>query len=898
MAYDRLGGRKTLKVSGFLDEFEKDEVKKRVDIVSLFESFGVKLKHRGRNYTGLCPWHDDKNPSLSVDRGKGLYNCFGCGESGDAVTLVEKMKNLSFREALEYLKHYSGEIKNSSSTAAPVRMKKAGTPDYASHPEAHNLPLNSVAQYYHKRLYGNKKAEAYLEKRGLYQGQLIKRFCMGFADGSLLKLLSNGQKEELKALGILHDNGSEHLYNCITVPLHDETGNTVGLYGRSIEASPTLPHLYLKGKHRGIFNRKVSRVYDQIILSESILDALSLITLGFENVQALYGTGGFTEEHLNSLKADRVKTVVLALDSDEAGKKASRALQSKLLKEIFSVKVVFPQSAKDWNDYLLQNPEPEKLKTMIEQAQTFNPQKETDDQELEVIRDGPRYVFQIGKLSYRILGVRELFVSSLRVNVKVEYNSEFFYDNLDLYSSRSRAAYSLSLSRLFGAEQVRIEKDLILILEYLEKERDKKLIELSSGPQAKELTEEQQKLGMGFLKSPDLLDQIVQDLEVLGYVGESLNKQLVYLAASSRKLDDPISILILSQSASGKSMLIDMVRKLMPEEEVVAVTSLSDQALNYIPEGGLTHKLLILGEAVHSEVVEHQIREMLSAHELSRMVTVKDEKTGRLSTQQIKTRVVVSAMVSSTDYGVNQENISRSFVIGSDESRLQTQRIHRSQRKKYSFDRLWDQKHRIPQIIEKHRAAQRLLNKVLILNPFAEYLDFPDTLMRTRRDHERFVDLIACVCFLRQYQKEVKMHQDPVTGEGFEFIECDEEDYRVAYRIMVGSVLSSLTELSASDRELYESLRKMAKELGKKNGLKVGEVSFSQRDIREHTGYGQSWIKQHLRRLTEYEYVLRLKGGRRGERCAYSLQADEKLASFNFSMIPDPEKIKSLREKG
>jgi len=875
MAYDRLGGRKTLKVSGFLDEFDKDEVKKRVDIVTLFESFGVKLMHRGRNYTGLCPWHDDKNPSLSVDRDKGLYNCFGCGESGDAVTLVEKMKNLSFREALEYLKHYSGDIKNS--TAAPVRRKKAGTPDSPAEAQAaHNITLNSVAQYYHKGLYGNKKAEAYLEKRGLYQGQLIKRFCMGFADGSLLKRISNGQKEELKALGILHDNGSEHLYNCITVPLYDETGNTVGLYGRSIEASPTLPHLYLKGKHRGIFNRKVSRVYDQIILSESILDALSLITLGFENVQALYGTGGFTEEHLNSLKADRVKTVVLALDSDEAGRKASRALQSKLLQESFSVKVVFPQPGKDWNDYLLQNPEPEKLKTMIEEAQTFNPPGETDDQEVEVIRDGPRYVFRIGKLSYRILGVRELFVSSLRVNVKVEYNSESFYDNLDLYSSRSRAAYSLSLSRLFGAEQVRIEKDLILILEYLEKERDKKLIELSSGPQAKELTEEQRKLGMEFLKSPDLLDQIVQDLEVL----------------------DPISILILSQSASGKSMLIDMVRKLMPEEEVVAVTSLSDQALNYIPDGGLTHKLLILGEAVHSEVVEHQIREMLSAHELSRMVTVKDEKTGRLSTRQIKTRVIVSAMVSSTDYGVNQENISRSFVIGADESRLQTQRIHRSQRKKYSFDRLWDQKHRIPQIIEKHRAAQRLLNKVLILNPFAEYLDFPDTLMRTRRDHERFVDLIACVCFMRQYQKEVKMHQDPVTGEGFEFIECDEEDYRVAYRIMVGSVLSSLTELSASDRELYESLRTMAKELGKKNGLKVNEVSFSQRDIREHTGYGQSWIKQHLRRLTEYEYVLRLKGGKRGERGAYRLQADEKLASFNFSMIPDPEKIKSLRDKG
>src|SRR5512147_1794512 len=101
---DRLGGKKTLKVTGILDDIEKDEVKKRVDIVALFASFGVVLVQKGKGYTGRCPWHDDSTPSLSVDRIKGLYNCFGCGESGDAVTLVQKMKGLSFREAMDYLK--------------------------------------------------------------------------------------------------------------------------------------------------------------------------------------------------------------------------------------------------------------------------------------------------------------------------------------------------------------------------------------------------------------------------------------------------------------------------------------------------------------------------------------------------------------------------------------------------------------------------------------------------------------------------------------------------------------------------------------------------------------------------------------------------------------------------
>jgi DNA primase len=100
----RLGGVKTLKVSGILDEFEKDEVKKGVDIISLFSSFGVHLEKRGKSWMGRCPWHEDSTPSLSVDQEKGLYNCFGCGESGDAFDLVMKEKGLDFPSAVKFLK--------------------------------------------------------------------------------------------------------------------------------------------------------------------------------------------------------------------------------------------------------------------------------------------------------------------------------------------------------------------------------------------------------------------------------------------------------------------------------------------------------------------------------------------------------------------------------------------------------------------------------------------------------------------------------------------------------------------------------------------------------------------------------------------------------------------------
>jgi hypothetical protein len=380
-------------------------------------------------------------------------------------------------------------------------------------------------------------------------------------------------------------------------------------------------------------------------------------------------------------------------------------------------------------------------------------------------------------------------------------------------------------------------------------------------------------------------------MEIMGYVGEDLNKLLIYIAASSRILDDPISVLILSQSASGKSMLVDTVRKLIPPEDVVFLTSLSEQALNYTKD--LMHKFLVLGEAVHSEVVEHQIREMLSARELSRLVTVKDQASGDHSSTMHRKPVIVAAMMSSTREDINPENASRYFMINADESREQTRRIQARQREKYSFQRQYDKIETVPQIIRKHHAAQRLLKKYIIINPFAGYLDFPDTLMRTRRDHDRFIDLIACVSFLRQFQKEIK-HD----GNGMEYIECDLQDYEIAFDIMVNDVLSStMTELSRSALELYENLRTMAREFGKKKNLKANEASFTQREIREHTGFGQSWVKQNLRMLLDYEYVVVEKGGSSRSKGYYRIREDEPIQKLNLSMIPSPEDIRKIFDK-
>jgi DNA primase len=892
MTIDRLSGRRTLKVEGFLEEFEKDEIKSRVDIVSLFNHFGVKLVSKGKGFTAKCPWHQDKDPSLSVDREKGLYHCFGCGESGDAFALVEKMKGVGFREALKYLQSFAGSMPQSDKPKFDAQKadSKVAEPAKDVHPE---LTLTTVTDHYHKRFRETAEGHVYLEKRGIKSPELMQRFKIGYADGSIVSMVSNGQKGKLKILGILTESGRELFGGCLTFPILDEADHSVGLYARRIEERSKLKHLYLPGRHHGVFNRKASQAFDEIILTECIIDALSLIALGLENVQACYGVHGFTDEHLEILKADRVKTVVVAFDNDEPGRKASEDLTHRLAAEGFSVKRVFP-AAKDWNEDLLAGIEASAIKAKIAQAAITAPVGRAE--ELDVRREGSRLEFTLGGVSYRLWGARDAFTTNLRVSLRAECKNECFYDNLDLYSARSRTAYSQNLAALSSLEPRRIEKDLLSILQHLEAERDKRFASANASPARHELTDEERKLGMELLTSPTLFDQIVSDMDALGYVGEELNKQLVYIAASSRKLEDPISILILSASAAGKSYLVDTVRKLIPPEDVIAVTSLSDQALNYIPDGELMHKFLILGEAVHSETIEHQIREMLSGHQLSRLVALKDEKTGKLTSHTLTSQVIVSAIMSSTSHDINPENASRCFLVNADESAAQTARIHATQREKYSLSRHFERLHSIPRIVAQHHAAQRLLRPVLIVNPFAAHLDFPRAIIRTRRDHERFVDLIACVCFLRQYQKESRRTRDAESGAEVEYLECDIVDYRIAYAIMTGGVMSSTyAEIPRAMAAFYDELRELFRARAHQASLKPVEVGLTQREIRKGIGWiGGESAKKYLRRLVSLEYLQLSHGGERGMRNSYQLVADEPLERLDFSMIPSPEAIEGL----
>ncbi|BBO68597.1 hypothetical protein DSCA_25270 [Desulfosarcina alkanivorans] len=295
-------------------EKEKIEaVKRGVDLLALVQSRGIDVKQNGKGWFGLCPFHDDKNPSLSINPDKNLWQCFGCGAAGDVIRFVELFDRVDFKEA----------VKRLSDNGLQARTPKPKpTPDPPLSAKQKKL-LARVVAFYHTAFGEDPRARQYLETRGIADKSVLSAHTAGFANGTLLNVLPDDGEliGQLKGLGILNQRGKEHFYGCVTFPLYDANGNPAGIYGRRIDdaAKPGCArHLYLTGQRLGLFNRQAARAHKQIILTESVIDSLTLLCAGIHNTIPAYGTNGVTGDHLAWFKQCGVETVHVCFDADDS----------------------------------------------------------------------------------------------------------------------------------------------------------------------------------------------------------------------------------------------------------------------------------------------------------------------------------------------------------------------------------------------------------------------------------------------------------------------------------------------------------------------------------------------------------------------------------------------------
>ena len=345
-----------------IGEAELERLKASVSVADLVAASGVVLARQGADLAGLCPFHEDREPSLKVTPAKNLWHCFGCGTGGGPIDWVMKKQGVSFRHAVELLREQSPSLAAGAADSPPATVRTLAPPMSLDEDDA--AVLGRVVDFYHACLTRTPAALAYLDKRGIADPAGIETFKLGFADRTLGLRLPDKRKREgaalrlrLERVGLFRESGHEHFCGSLVIPVLDEAGQVAGMYGRKITEglrAGTPLHLYLPGPHRGVWNLPgIAAGEGTVILCEALIDALTFWCAGFCNVTAAYGVDGFTDAHLTAFRAHGVRNVLVAYDHDEAGDRGAAKLTERLgAAGIGCWRVLFPKGL-DANAYAL-----------------------------------------------------------------------------------------------------------------------------------------------------------------------------------------------------------------------------------------------------------------------------------------------------------------------------------------------------------------------------------------------------------------------------------------------------------------------------------------------------------------------------------------------------------------
>lgn len=894
---------------------ELHEEYERVKAVSepreVARDLGLELRRKGKGWMTRCPnpAHEDKKPSCSITEVG--FHCFGCGAKGDVVDLVCLVLGKSRAEAKRWLEERSGIASSNGAgrngTGGPAKegeKEKEKEKGEASADEIEILRaapstwklLTDLTGYFHGRLPESPEALEYLSMRGLYSPEVVRHFKVGYDDGSAANALSAEQRSVLAKISYLNGRGKSAFYKMIIVPLL--AGDlVVGLYGRRIgDVEPV--QRYLAGRHRGLVNPQAIHSSSELVLAESPLDALSAFAMGVPHVTTTYGAMGFTPELVEAIEKT-TKILYLAQDADPAGDSgAAKAANLFLKKGIVCRRVRLPKGTKDLNELLTgygERRSREVFGRVLEEAPPLSAAGavagSSSYEGMLSFREGQGQ-FHYGGVHYVVwpIPLSAMNPEAMSLAVKASKNGVEHSDRLNIYVSRSRSAFAAKVSERMGVQPARISDDLERIRAEIEAlwARSARPGPSVSGPEAAgAMSPADREEALGLLRDPKLLARIISDLELLGYVGEPVNKVLTYLVSISRKMEQPLGAVIRSSSSSGKSRLMGKVADLCPPEEVELLSRITPKGLYHLPDDYLSGRLLILDESAGAnEDVEYCIRQILSRRELSAAIVQANPATGMLETLVFKKEARSAYMEATTAVdGKNVENENRVFVIALDESQEQTARIHEAQKKAYQKEE-WEHSGRIEGIVAVHRNAQRLLRPMRIEIPFVEKIRFPTHWPRTRRDHERFLALVAVGAFLHQYQRRVA-----ADGTGALYAVATVEDYRVAYHIARQVMAEGLQELSKAHQELMEHVQRMVCEKAKATGTREEDYQFTRADIREWTGWPHYRVRNLVVRLEELE-ILQVVVGGRGRSTQYRLgQGLWKKGSDPLEGLTKPEEL-------
>ena len=432
-----------------------NEIRRKVDIVDVISSY-LPLTEKGKNHFGICPFHDDTNPSMSVSRDKQIFKCFSCGASGNVFDFIMNYEHVSFKEALSILANKAGiELKGITIKKNTNKYDK----DYEIYDLAHKYYQNNMNSKYAK------EAKEYLNNRHIDE-DIIKTYKIGlsldkYEDLTKLLMSKGYNLNKLNDLGLSNNNKDVYV-NRIIFPLYDLNGRIVAFSGRRYDGIKENKYVNTKGteifkKGETLYNYHIAREFirskNEVIVMEGFMAVIRSSVNGIKNVVGLMGTA-MTKEQAN-LISQLSKNVVLCFDGDEPGRIASLENGSVLEDKGCSVKIVELSDNLDPDDYILKNGV-DSFKELIKNSITLS------DYRIKRLKKNINLSSDLEKTEY----INKVLVETSKI--KDEIHREFILKNL---------------AKEFEISYNTLEKRLLsLIDENVQKEEKKKIVEVSIKP--------------------------------------------------------------------------------------------------------------------------------------------------------------------------------------------------------------------------------------------------------------------------------------------------------------------------------------------------------------------------------------------------------------------------------
>ena len=838
---------------------EIKEIKAQLSIETVLRHYGLKPDKNDRL---LCPFHPDKTPSLQIYPKTNTFCCFSSNctaGTGDQIQFIELMEKCNKHEAI---------LKAASLVSAP------STPSPKSEPaklfiEADELEkaalMGKVFSYFKKSLPLTKKAVDYLQGRCIDYPQHEIGYNSGGLHGESKNHHLVNSMEKYGLLKSLPARGySVWARDCVIFPLRNGEHKIVSLYGRSITNDSDQRHFYLGGRE-GLYPGYPKAATIRLILVESIIDAASLLQQpsikgGYE-ILALYGTNGLTDEHSRAiLSLKHLEEIICMLNGDEAGKAATQKHYSSLRNLLPGIKItaVAIPEGEDVNSLLQTHDDPRILADLVEQRTEFSfsidpknpePPEATappilQPRDTKLITTNPELlVYDNCELLITVLGgIKITGLDRMRVTLKVEHKARRALPvrhNLDLYNHPHSEQLVNKIAESFDISTQATMQTIAALTSALESYRAQRIEHLQAKPAARpEMTPAETSAALNELKTPHLLKKINQRIAESGIIGEHINRLIAFIVFTSRKLSNPLHIMFLGSSGSGKTYLQEKVSELMPDEDKIEITQITENAFYYFKKDELKNKLLLIEDLDGAESSMYPLRELQSKRRISKTVTLKDSK-GNLKTITLTVEGPVSVSACTTREKIYEDNANRCLLLYIDGSKDQDRRIMDYQARTSAGAVNREQEQATRNLLQN---MQRVLKPITVINPYASHIRLPEQVFKPRRTMTLLLSFIEAITMLHQYQREVKRD-----GQNQPYIETTPEDIEAAFALLKDALFAKSDELTKATRGFLELLKTILQEQQK--------ASFTAREIREQLRINPNNLKRYLVELERYGYI-------------------------------------------